>query len=376
MKRMSIGMSILASALVSHHASAQSSVTLYGILDTGLLYAHNVAGQSNRLSLSSGNFLGDRWGLKGSEDLGGGLQAIFTLENGFNIDNGTLGQGNREFGRQAFVGLANSNYGAVTLGRQYDPTVDLIEPLQGNWFMEYFSTPGDIDNTQNSARFNNSVKYASPEWSGFRTEVLYGFGGVAGSTGSGQAYSGALAYTRGPLGVAAGYFRFDNGNASLSTRGTSSVDTLFYTSVNSHYATASSISSARIAAKYEIDAVTVGGFYSYTKYSADASSVFKQDEKYNSFNVYSLWKITPFAFAEVGYNYLKTAGDSSAKYHQFTLAGDYFLSKRTDIYLSVGYTHATGKNGLGNAQAVIGPSDIDSGKSTQELVMLGIKHKF
>lgn len=69
--------------------------------------------------LGSGNLQGDRWGLIGSEDVGGGLKAIFRLEGGFNVDNGMLGQGGAEFGRKAYVGLA-SPVGTVTLGRQYD----------------------------------------------------------------------------------------------------------------------------------------------------------------------------------------------------------------------------------------------------------------
>lgn len=367
---------VAAAAVACSGVHAQSSVTLYGILDTGLLYVHNVAGKSNRLSLSSGNYLGDRWGLKGNEDLGGGLSAVFQLESGFNIDNGTLGQGSRLFGRQAYMGLTKTGLGTVTLGRQYDPTVDLIEPVQGNWFMEYFSTPGDIDNTQNSARFNNSVKYRSPDFGGLVGEALYSFGGVAGSVASGQGYSGAVSYTHGAFSIAAGYFYLNNGIASSSTRGTSSVDSLFATSVNSAYSTASSIASARIGSKYDFGVVQVGGYFSQTSYKSDAQSKFTGTENYRDYNAYALWRTSPFLFAEFGYNFLQASGNSDSHYHQITAALDYFLSKRTDLYLSAGYTRASGQNGAGKAQAVIGPSDIDAGRSTQALVMAGIKHKF
>ena len=104
-------------------AHAQSSVTLYGLIDAGITYTNNQHGHSNWQE-TSGSVNGSRWGLRGSEDLGGGLKAIFTLENGFSIANGTLGQKGREFGRQAFVGLASDQFGAVTLGRQYDSMVD------------------------------------------------------------------------------------------------------------------------------------------------------------------------------------------------------------------------------------------------------------
>ena len=109
-------------------AHAQSSVTLYGLIDAGITYTNNQGGHSNWQE-TSGSVNGSRWGLRGSEDLGGGLKAIFTLENGFNIANGNLGQNSREFGRQAFVGLASDQFGSVTLGRQYDSAVDYLGPL-------------------------------------------------------------------------------------------------------------------------------------------------------------------------------------------------------------------------------------------------------
>ncbi|MBZ4242149.1 porin, partial [Mycobacterium tuberculosis] len=75
----------------------------------------------------------------------------FRLENGFNVANGALGQGGRMFGRSAWVGLSGANWGAVTLGRQYDPVVDLVQGLtQDNYFGGVFATPGDLDNYDNS----------------------------------------------------------------------------------------------------------------------------------------------------------------------------------------------------------------------------------
>lgn len=109
-------------------AHAQSSVTLYGLIDAGITYTNNQNGHSNWKE-TSGLVNGSRWGLRGAEDLGGGLKAIFTLENGFNIANGKLGQGSREFGRQAFVGLSSNQLGSVTLGRQYDSVIDFRAPL-------------------------------------------------------------------------------------------------------------------------------------------------------------------------------------------------------------------------------------------------------
>src|ERR1700730_16325238 len=98
-------------------ASAQTNVTVYGIVDAGVQYKNDGNPAGKTLSLQSGIQNGSRLGFKGTEDLGGGLSAIFTFENGFNVDDGTLGQGNRLFGRQAWVGL-NGGFGTVKLGRQ------------------------------------------------------------------------------------------------------------------------------------------------------------------------------------------------------------------------------------------------------------------
>lgn len=127
--------------------------------------------------MQSGYVQGSRWGLKGTEDLGGGLSALFQLENGFNLNNGKLGQGGLEFGRQAFVGLSDAKYGTVTLGRQYDSLVDFLAPTtaNGNWAGYLFSHPYDNDNTDNTFRVNNTIKYASPTIAGFQFGGTYSF---------------------------------------------------------------------------------------------------------------------------------------------------------------------------------------------------------
>jgi predicted porin len=145
-------------------AFAQSSVTLYGIVDAGLGYtsgqrvsqSSGAAGKpvvytnASNYGFASGTWSGDRWGFKGNEDLGGGLAAIFQLENGFNIGTGQLGQGGREFGRQAWMGLSSTKFGKVTLGRQYDPIVDFVGSLSaGNFLTGMGAHPGDLDNIDN-----------------------------------------------------------------------------------------------------------------------------------------------------------------------------------------------------------------------------------
>ncbi|MBN3756548.1 porin [Paraburkholderia sp. Tr-20389] len=376
MKKITLAMASAALLAATGMAHAQNSVTLYGIVDTGLTYVSNDGG-SKSFSMTSGNESGSRWGLKGSEDLGGGLKTVFQLENGFSSVNGKLGQGSRMFGRQAFVGLSSGTWGTVTAGRQYDPLVDLVQPVQGDGYLGgVFISPGDIDNADNSARVNNSIKYTSPSMSGLQFEAMYSLGGVAGATGSGQSYAAAAAYSNGPVNVAAGYYHFSNGNGA--NRGTTTWDSLFNTSVNSAYSTAAAVNNARIGGNYVFGSVTVGGYYSYAEYTADASSTFKQSEKYNTGSVYAVWQVSAPLQTQIGYVYLKSSGSSSAKYNQFAVAADYSLSKRTDVYAWAAYTHAAGTQDASGtaAVAVIGSATGDSGSNKQATVTVGIRHKF
>jgi predicted porin len=223
--------------------------------------------------------------VKGIEDLGGGLKALFQLENGFDPSNGRLGQGNRLFGRQAFVGLTSDQYGTLTFGRQYDPLIDLVQGITAdNYFGSVFATPGDVDNYDNSFRVDNAVKYTSAVYSGLQFAAMYSFGGIAGSTGAQQSYSAAVTYGNGPFSVAGGYFHATNSAASNGLRNgwTSSSDGTFDGPVNSGYASAHSIGIARIAGQYVAGPFTFGVGYSNAQYRRDASSVFGENEHYNT----------------------------------------------------------------------------------------------
>ncbi|MGE8579035.1 MAG: porin [Burkholderia contaminans] len=379
----------LPAALYAAGAHAQSSVTLYGIADAGIAYVHNAqnANGSNASSLvkfSSGNLSGSRWGLRGTEDLGGGLAALFQLENGFNIGTGALGQGSREFGRKAVVGLASSTYGTVTLGRQYDPVVDLVQGLtQDNYFGGVFATPGDLDNYDNSLRVSNSVKYTSPLISGFQFAALYGFGGVAGATGSGRTYSFGASYANGPLSLGAGFF-YANGGSTVANgvrTWSSSSDTLFNTVINQGFSSAKSIQIVRVAGQYVAGPATFGLAYSNTQYGADTLSAFSQNAKFNNGSAFFNWQFSPALRAGVGYNYTSLTGPSSAHYNQVNLGADYALSKRTDLYALFGYQKASGNTLNANgavvkAAASVGSYGVNSGTDTQELAIVGIRHKF
>ena len=150
-------------------AHAQSSVTLYGVIDAGLVYTNNQGGHSawQETSAATENTV---FGLKGSEDLGGGLQAVFKLENGFNLNNGTQFNSGDAFGEQAYVGLQSSQFGTVLIGRQFDSVNDYLGPLSaaGSGYGGNLSAhPFNNDNlAADSLSLNNTVKYVSTSYAG------------------------------------------------------------------------------------------------------------------------------------------------------------------------------------------------------------------
>ncbi|WP_433868352.1 porin [Ralstonia wenshanensis] len=205
------------SALASGAANAQS-VTLYGLIDTGIEYVSHANANGNGLTRipSVTGTLPSRWGLRGAEDLGNGMKAVFTLESGFNTDTGTSGQGGRLFGRQAWVGLA-SDYGTVTLGRQYSMVflsladADILGPSQ--------YAIGSLDAYIPNARTDNTVAYKGT-FSGLTVGATYSFGrdaagGVpasgtcageaAGNASACRAMSAMVKYDAATFGVAGAY---------------------------------------------------------------------------------------------------------------------------------------------------------------------------
>jgi predicted porin len=377
------------------HAYAQSSVTLYGVLDDSIQYIHNTSnatgGNANFIGLAAGNLQGNRFGLKGAEDLGGGLKAIFQLENGFNPNTGKMGSyptGTKLFGRQAYMGLSSDTFGTVTLGRQYDPVVDLIQPLTAdNYWGSTFTTPGDVDNNDNSSRTNNAVKYSSPNYAGLQFEAMYGLGGVAGSTGSGQTWSTAATYAYGPLSVAGGYIMMDNAD-TLAGRGyvaaTATMpavvqgwgsgvtsDGTFDSQINSMFASAKSVGIGSLAAQFVTGPFTMGVRYSNAQYKPDAMSTFAATQRYQVGAGFVNYQLTPAAMIGLGYNLTHGVGNMSQTYNQISLGADYNLSKRTDVYLVGAYQRANS-----GQSASVADYGYSSNAQTQDIVSLGLRHKF
>ena len=363
-------------------AHAQSSVTLYGLIDAGLTYTNNQNGSHN-FKMTSGAVNGSRWGLRGSEDLGGGLKAIFTLENGFSIANGTLGQQGREFGRQAFVGLSSNQFGTVTLGRQYDSVVDYLGPLAltgTQYGGTQFAHPFDNDNLDNSFRINNSVKYQSANYAGFKFGALYGFSNQADGFANNRSYSVGASYNYGPLNIAAAYLQLNNNitaGAINNANGAVAGDNTFNAGLQRTFGA---------GLNYAFGPATVGFVFTQTKLE-DAASIngatvgntgniaIGNYARFNNYEVNAHYALTPALSLAGAYTYTDARLDGEKPtFHQFSLQTAYSLSKRTDVYLQGEYVHALdlGDSGIGAPINGVGMSSTPN----QVSATVGIRHRF
>lgn len=381
--------SLIAAALIASFAStahAQNSVTLYGMIDVGMNYANNVGGHK-QYSMAAGNLSGDRWGLRGAEDLGGGLQTLFVLENGFSVANGKLGQGGDEFGRQAYVGFSSSNIGTVTLGRQYDLINDLTYMFVAAqmWGGYASAHPGDVDNTDGSNHVNNAIKFRSVSYGGLSFAGLYSFGGVAGNFNQNQIWSVGANYNSGPLTLGAAFvnardpnFSYFGNTAASSTTGSNMTASRVY----SGYASAKTQQIFVAGASYAVGAATFGVNYSNTQFK-DIGTLpglpatgAGGDAKFNNIEVNVGYQLTPALHLGVAYNYLKGYGVNGATYNQGTIGADYFLSKRTDLYTVAVYQHASGTDSTGGKAVANLTGLTASTTQNQAQVVIGIRHRF
>jgi predicted porin len=392
----------LALLAVASAAHAQSSVTMYGIVDTGFNWTSN-AGGHNLYNMSSGVLQASRWGLRGKEDLGGGLAAIFVLENGFDLNSGSLAQKNRGstqglmFGRQAYVGLASA-YGTVLLGRQYDSVVDYVGPFESGtqWGGYIAAHPGDVDNMNNAYRVNNAIKYASKSYGGVTFGGVYSLGGVAGDVSRNQLWSLGAGYANGPLTLGVGYLNARNPNVGFfgdngaSTAASASAN-FISSPVYSGYASARTYQVVAAGAAYVFGAATFGVTYSNTQFrnlgdtlaSGPNPRGYSGNASFNNVEGNFKYQLTPALVLGASFDYTKggevdsaTGTNPGAKYYQGAIGADYFLSKRTDVYLIGVYQKASGTDSTG-AQAVAAINNLTPSTSDrQSTLRVGIRHKF
>lgn len=351
MKKQVLALAVL--GLVSGLAAAQSSVTVYGTVDLGLLTQNHA---TNKTQLYNGGIAPSIWGFRGSEDLGGGLKANFNLEGHIYADTGAAG-GNvttgtqTQFRRQSNVGLSSADWGTLTLGNQYGPAVlafaatdprGLRENFSGLYSWAYNSgvlTAGGNQNNDVGVFLQNAISYS-------HKIGPVGIGGAYSiSEGQGAVYSLGATYS-GPLTLSAAY-------QSSNKPGTSK----------------------RMSALYTLGAAyTMGDFTGKLNYlrgvNKDAS--FVETSKVDVIGAGVEWKMaannTLGASVYFGKNKLK----SSDKTTTFILSDEYAMSKRTTLYATLAFADA--KSGATAMTSVV--NNGTAAGVTTSLLNVGVKHSF
>ncbi|KVE41103.1 porin [Burkholderia sp. BDU5] len=341
---------------LSGPAFAQSSVTLYGIADQSIRYTtHASAANDGAVQMANGAITNSRWGLKGAEDLGNGLKAIFRLENGFEPQSGQA-DGGRLFGRYAYVGLSGG-FGTVELGRQTTEGFNLfgdLDPLTiGNYtanMWPYFLTQGYASNV---------VSYANTV-GGLAVGASYGFGGVAGGMSRNAYWGVRSAYTHGALTVGAVYqqTRDADGRAQqmwgAAGRYVAGPATLFVGYLGGKDATGT------IDRDYLNDpgrALAYGSFADHPRYDAIgyAGVAYRIDPAIT---------LTGAFYYDAIRNVNGVDGNGGKRYAG-VLEAEYALSKATQLYATVDYNKVSG-----------GAVTEMPGRGNQTGVAVGLRHMF
>ncbi|MEC5163003.1 MULTISPECIES: porin [unclassified Janthinobacterium] len=347
MKKTLLALAVLAS--IAGVASAQSSVTIYGVVDAGITRETGaIAGAVTKLS--TGVQSGNRLGFKGTEDLGGGLKANFQLENGFDLDTGAQRQGGRLFGRQAWVGLSGA-FGAVNLGRQYNPiflSMDAIDP---------FGTglSGATTNLMSAGtvRVDNAITYSMPAINGFTATALFGAGESSNGNKVNAKAGASVDFNKGPLLVTAAWNKVASNSAIVGSNGTEDI---------------------LVGATYNFGPVTAHAAYE-TEEVNDGKTA-----KYRDFMVGASVPVGPGSFLASYIDKNDRMANSKKGAKQIAVGYLYSLSKRTNLYTS----YARIKNEAGARNYV---SDASSGGvadaskeqalgSTSSAFSVGLRHKF
>jgi predicted porin len=332
-------------------AHAQSAVTLYGLVDVGVEHLTKVGtGNSALTRVNGGNMAGSRWGMRVKEELGGGLSALVNLESGFDPDTGVSAQGGRLFGRVATVGLGGG-FGTLVVGRDAILLNQFVFPYDPMAYALYSLATLD---TKFFGRTDNTVKYVSPNWSGLTLGGLYTFGNeVAGNAKVGREYSLAANFSTGPFGAAVVYDRTNAATVAAANAGDKEQRVV-------------------VAGSYKLGEAKL--FLGLRDLKADVAGTSGVRSKYfwggMTYDINSALKLTAALYH---HDIKNTKADPSA----FVLNADYFLSKRTDVYLSL--AHAKNKRDGAVASAVgvtAGAGQSPAAGTNQSGLVVGIRHRF
>lgn len=345
-------------------ANAQSSVTIYGIVDAAVVITSNQAG-GTKTAVDAGQLATSRWGFKGTEDLGGGLKANFALESTLANDTGAGGSSfgtpaqATMFDRISTVGLSGA-FGSVDLGRQNMLGVGSVGLADPTGLAHAGTNPNVLYSALNSSalfglygtngggtalRQNNSIKYVTPVMSGFIGAAMYGFGEQAGNT-SANTYKGLSGtFTDGISGVAIAYAKLRN---------TADTDTL--TLIGG-------------GAKYVMNPFTLK--LTYVQSEADLSK-----RKIAVIGAGVDYALSPALTLTAAYYNTKQSGSPAleGKADQYIAMAKYALSKRTTAYASLTYAKAgsaTNPSDLAMASGLVG-----NGNDTATRTTIGVMHTF
>lgn len=348
--------------LLAGSAYAQSSVTLYGIVDQSIRYTSNAnASDDGLVELTNGAITNSRWGIKGSEALGNNLKAIFQLEGGFDPDTGRANQNNSLFGRQAYVGLAG-DFGTIKLGRQYTEGFNLFGDFDPLTIGNYTANAWPFFLTQ--LRNNNVVSYDG-KFGGLNVGASYGFGETPGSVRTNQYWGARASYTYGPFGIGGVYQEIrvgaDNKQQMWGVAGKYTIG-------------AAKLFLGYIGGKDQtgvIDTAYMNADPTLSRNPVPAGSNWAANPRKDTIGyVGATYQLTP-ALALTGAFYYDDiedkngiAGNDGKRYTGVLLA-EYALSKRTQVYGTVDYNKV--KDGAITELP---------GKSNQTGVAVGIRHIF
>lgn len=360
---------LLAATLLLATGAQAQQVTLYGLFDVAVERVSNIGATGAsvvRMPTTTGT-LPSRWGMRGSEDLGDGLKAVFTLESGFGPDTGVSQQGGRLFGRQAFVGLTG-NFGTVAFGRQY--TMLFYSLLDTDVIGPMVFGIGSLDSYLPNTRIDNAITWRGTLFSGLSAGASYslgrdtvngnspaatGCGGeVAGDSSACKEWSAMLKYDQPSWGVAAGVDQLHGGAGSWAVLGlTSSALTDRRTTLNGYV----KFGGLKIA----------GGLIK--RHNEGSATTPRSDLLF----IGASYPITPAFSVDAQLSQLKFK-DSANKAKLGIVRGNYSLSKRTTLYAAFGRIDNDGTLAISVSGGA--PGSNPAAASSQNGVVTGIRHTF
>ncbi|CAE6851673.1 Major outer membrane protein P.IB [Paraburkholderia nemoris] len=355
---------------------AQSSVTLYGATDSGLLYqstsaasfAPNAHNTGKVYAFKDGGIYSSFWGMKGVEDIGGGYKVNFKLQGAYNSGTGRLGLASTTgatalFNQQTTVGISGP-FGAFDAGRQYAPMSYALydTDVRGAQYFGSILTawvgmnqaagwPGTNTNAPIGALYDdNALVYRSPKFYGASVALEYAPGGVAGQPQGNTRQSAVLEYSNYGLNLAAVYYNGHESSPADIAVPTGKNDNRFY----------------YLGAMYTFHDFSVSTSYGIGKNPANANHA-----DYEMVSAGLGYRFTPAFRVTSGFYYLKDRNNSANHSDEFAVGAEYSLSKRTLTYVQVGYVNNKGTMN----QTIVYGQPVAPGTSTTA-AMIGIRHSF